>query len=144
MTRSREKPEVTAAKKDLYDDACALYERIKDEVRIPGDDGKERPYVAARFRQKVERDHAAGLIIKSVSQIINRRTTGFDRLEAAGRPDLFLEILVVNQNKPYHGLFSTTLVQIARDRLTAYLSSNPQVSDEALEAVSVALGTKQD
>jgi HKD family nuclease len=45
---------------DLYTDLNELYERAKAEVRIPDSRGGDRPYVASRFKQALERARAEG------------------------------------------------------------------------------------
>jgi hypothetical protein len=74
-------------------------------------------YAANRFRKKIEDAYVAGALVPAVADIIRNRTTGFGHLKDANRPDLTLEILVVDADKPYHRLFTRATIEIARRRI---------------------------
>ncbi len=40
--------------------------------------------------------------------------------ERAGRPDLMLETLVLDESKPYHRSFAANAAHVARDRMAEY------------------------
>lgn len=105
---------------ELYADLLALYERTKAEVRIPAQGGGDRPYVASRFKQAIDRGHREGTLIPVVARIVRAPTEGFDHLAAAGRPDLMVETTVLDKTKPYHDLFSATTKAHAQATMDAY------------------------
>lgn len=51
---------------------------------------------------------------------MKKRTIGFGHLERAARPDLMVETLVVDPDKPYHHLFAPATIDISRRRLDEY------------------------
>lgn len=104
----------------LYRDLNDLYERTKDEVRIPDGCGGDRPYVASRFKQAIERGRREGTLIPVVARIVKDPTEGLEHLANAGRPDLMVETLVLDTSKPYHHRFSGDMRSNARSNLEAY------------------------
>jgi chorismate mutase len=123
MASKRDPQAAKAAQDQLYSDAMEIYDRAREEVTIERRDGRRQRYVATRFRQQIEKGHEDDMIVPAVARIVRRRTLGFGHLEQAGRSDLMLESLVIDEEKPYHGLFSRKTVQIARDRM-AKLGAN--------------------
>jgi hypothetical protein len=109
----------------LYRDALEIYERARREVTIPRKDGSRQKYAANRYKQQVERAHAEHDLVSAIARIVNRRTQGFGHLEAANRPDLTVETLVLDPSKPYHRLFPATTVQVARERMAEYAARHP-------------------
>lgn len=108
------------AQTQLYNDLLALYERTKTEVRIPAPGGGDRPYVASRFKQAIDRGRREGTLVPVVARIVRRPTEGFEHLADAGRPDLTVEALVLDQTKPYDHLFGEETKRLARNNLDAY------------------------
>ncbi|MBA2239985.1 MAG: hypothetical protein H0W09_01875 [Solirubrobacterales bacterium] len=120
-----ESNEIAAAKAELYADAEQIYERARHEVTIERKDGSEQRYAATRFKQQIDRGRSDGTIVSTVAHIVRRRTVGFGHLEAAKRPDLMLEVLILDESKSYHRLFSPTTIEIARERMEEYRRRNP-------------------
>jgi HKD family nuclease len=104
----------------LYADLLAIYEAAKAEVTITNDDGSERPYVATRFKQAIDRGRREGTLVPVVSRIVNGPTEGFGRLAEAGRRDLMVETLVIDPNKIYHRLFIGRTKELAQANLDLY------------------------
>jgi hypothetical protein len=114
-------PEATEAALDqLYNDALRIYDRAREEVTIERKDGRRQKYAAVRFKQQIEKGHEEGMIVPAVARIVRKPTLGFGHLEDARRPDLMLETLVLDADKPYHDLFSPATVEIARNRMKEY------------------------
>ncbi|UJA20958.1 hypothetical protein HJD18_12545 [Thermoleophilia bacterium SCSIO 60948] len=117
--------EPTAALEQLYRDALEIYDRAREEVTIERKDGSTQKYAATRFKQQIDRGHADGLLVPAVAKIIRPPTLGFGHLEAARRPDLMLETLVLDETKPYHRLFSAPTLKLARVRMDDYFRRYP-------------------
>lgn len=109
-----------AENEQLYADLLAIYEVAKEEVTITANDGSERPYVATRFKQAIDRGRHEGTLVPVVSRIVNGPTEGFGRLAEAGRRDLMVETLVVDPNKVYHRLFIGKTKELAQANLDLY------------------------
>ena len=103
----------------LYRDCVDLYERSR-EVMIPRSDGTMQRYAPTRFKQQIDRAYAKDALVPAVADIVRDTTKGFGHLATAGREDLMLESLVVDETRPYHPLFSATTVASARQRLDEY------------------------
>jgi HKD family nuclease len=136
---------------ELYADLLAIYQAAKNEVTIIYDDGSERPYVASRFKQAIDRGRAEGTLVPVVSRIVNGPTEGFGRLAEAGRRDLMVETLVVDETKSYHRFFTVktqTLAQrisISTSRSTRaskanHLRPGPELRLERRRVLGVASG----
>ena len=110
----------------LYRDALEIYERARHEVTIERSDGTRQKYAATRYKQQVDKGYAGGTLVPTIASIIRRPTLGFHHLEAADRPDLMLEMLILDENKPYHRLFTPTTIQTARVRMADYSSRHPR------------------
>lgn len=108
------------ALEQLYEDALDIYERARREVTIERADGRTQKYAATRYKQAIDRGHDEGLLLTTVANILRRPTVGFGHLEAARRPDLMLETLVLDETKPYHNLFSPRTIDLARERMAEY------------------------
>ena len=104
----------------LYADLDDLYHRTKAEVRIVTKDGIERPYVAIRFKQAIDRARPAGTLVTVVAGIVKDITGGFQYLAAAGREDLMVETLVLDPTKPYHHLFPAVTKAKAKDTIEQF------------------------
>jgi len=115
----------------LYVDLVTLYERTKAEVRIAAPGGGDRPYIASRFKQAIDRGHREGTLVPVVARIVRAPTEGLEHLAEAGRPDLMVESTVLDESKPYHHLFSEKTKTHARATLSAYYRgrvSGPEAS----------------
>jgi len=110
----------------LYRDALEIYERARREVTIPWRDGRRGKYAAVRYKQQIERAHAAGQLVSAIGRLVSRPTEGFGHLEEAERPDLMVETLVIDAARPYHQLFPTATVQMARERMAQYWARHPK------------------
>jgi hypothetical protein len=108
------------ALEQLYEDALEIYERARQEVTIPRSDGTRQKYAAVRYKHQIERAYEDNELVPAIARTIKQVTVGFGHLEAAGRPDLMLETLVLDQTKPYHHLFDPKTVRIARQRMAEY------------------------
>lgn len=122
---SAKEADLDAAMKQLYADAMNIYERARREVTIPRSDGTTQRYAAVRYMQQIEKGYKDGMLVPTVAKIIRKPTTGFGHLQAADRPDLMLETLVLDASKPYHQFFTRKTVETARRRMTdnGYLPS---------------------
>lgn len=107
----------------LYADCIDLYERSR-EVMIPRNDGTMQKYAPTRFKQQIDRAYKADALVPAVASIVRDATKGFGHLADAGREDLMVETLVVDESRSYHGLFSATTVATARARLETYRAQN--------------------
>jgi hypothetical protein len=114
-----------AAIEALYADALEIYERARAEVTIERRDGRRQRYAATRYKQQIDKGYAEGILVPTIARIIRRPTLGFGHLEAADRPDLMLETLVLDAKKPYHRLFVPQTVGIARARMAAHEARHP-------------------
>jgi hypothetical protein len=113
--------EVKDAMNQLYADAIDIYESARREVMIPRRDGTEQKYAATRYKKQIEEGYEDGTLVATVARIVRKVTLGFGHLEAAGRSDLMLENLVIDESKPYHKFFSPKTIQTARARMKPYL-----------------------
>jgi hypothetical protein len=123
---SQHPEEMNAMKEQLYADAMEIYERARREVRIPRRDGSTQRYAANRYRQEIQKAYAEDQLVEAVGRIVRRRTQGFGHLEAAGRHDLMLETLVLDDRKSYHRLFPSATVQTAKTRMDEYRARHPE------------------
>jgi hypothetical protein len=115
------------ALRQLYEDALNLYERARQEVSITRKDGRRQKYAATRYKQQIEKGHAANVLVPTIARMLKKRTLGFGHLEEARRPDLMMEqALVLNTSKPYHALFPPTTLQRARERMADYFARHPR------------------
>jgi hypothetical protein len=101
----------------LYADALEIYEVARREVTIPSSDGTRQRYAATRYKQQIDKGYADGLLPTTIASIVKKRTSGFGHLEEAGRPDLMVETLMLDEAKPYHHLFSPNTIRVARARM---------------------------
>lgn len=118
--------DVGVATEQLYVDLVGLFETTRAEVKIAAAGGGERPYVATRFKQSIDRGHAEGLLVPAVARIVRSRTEGYDHLADAKRPDLMVETLVLDKSRPYHHLFTDTTKAHAQGRMEDYYADNPE------------------
>jgi hypothetical protein len=107
------------AEEALYHDLLSLYARAGAEVTYETDSGDVRPYWPKRFLQAVKRAEKNGELFEFVHRLIRQDevSRGFLILRKAGRLDLTVEALVVDERKPYHDEFDSDVVEIAKDRL---------------------------
>jgi hypothetical protein len=113
----------------LYRDALDIYERARREVTIPRKDGRRQRYAANRYKQQIDKGHADYQLVSTIGRIVSRPTQGFGHLEAAERPDLMVETLVLDASKPYHQLFPAATVQSAGERMAQYRARHPGAAD---------------
>jgi len=111
---------IAAAMEQLYADALEIYERAREEVTIERSDGRRQKYAATRYKQQIDKGRADGTLVPTIASIVKKPTLGFSHLEEAGRPDLMLETLVLDESKPYHRFFAAKTVQVARQRMDEY------------------------
>jgi hypothetical protein len=117
---NREDPSGTAdALERLYQDALEIYEAVREGVLIPRKDGSQQKYAAVRFKQQIEKSREEGTMVPTVARIVRKPTKGFERLQAAGRHDLMLENLVIDERKPYHRFFSPETIRVSAERMAA-------------------------
>lgn len=109
----------------LYADLVALYEETKATVRIAAPGGGDRPYIASRFKQSIDRGYRQGLLPPAVARIVREPTEGFNHLAEANRPDLMVETLVLDTTKPYHHLFTETTKENARATMDDFYKNHP-------------------
>jgi len=109
----------------LYADALEIYERARAEVTIPRSDGTRQRYAPVRYKQQIERAYQNNELVPAIARTVKKPTIGFGHLEAADRPDLMLETLVLDQTKPYHHLFDPKTVRIAHPRMSDYAARHP-------------------
>ena len=124
MEMEREPEKTKAALEELYADAIDIYERARQEVTIERKDGRRQKYAPIRFRRQIEAGHEGGMLVPTVARIVRKPTLGFGHLAAAERPDLMVETLVIDAEKPYHGLFSEKTVEMAAERMDEYQRGN--------------------
>ncbi len=116
-----EDPERTrVAMEQLYADALEIYERAREEVTIERKDGTRQRYAANRYKPQIEKGYNENALVPAIARIVRRRTLGFGHLENAGRPDLMVETLVLDETKPYHRFFSAKTIRQARERMQDY------------------------
>lgn len=121
QTMRQTNPEEAAkAIETLYADALNIYEVAREEVTIERKDGTRQKYAANRFKQQIDKGREAGTLVPTIARIVRKPTLGFGHLEAAERHDLMLENLVIDEDKPYHGLFSPTTIQVAKERMAKF------------------------
>jgi hypothetical protein len=111
----------------LYADSMEIYERARKEVTIPRADGRRQMYAAVRYRKQIQDGYSEGNLVEAISRVVRRRTQGYGHLEAAERPDLMVETLVLDENKPYHHLFPTATVAAAQARMDEYRTRHPEL-----------------
>ncbi len=113
--------ELNQAMELLYVDAMEIYERARREVTIPRSDGRYQKYAAVRYKQQIQAvEDNKPLLVTVIANIIKKRTSGFDHLAAANRPDLMVENLVLDETKPYHRFFTSTTIEVARRRMAEF------------------------
>lgn len=126
LMAAQQDPDATGAAIELlYADLSDIYERAREEVTIPRADGRRQKYAAIRYKQQIDRGYVANELVPTAARIVRRRTTGYGHLEDARRPDLMVESLILDAAKPYHGFFSPTTVETARQRMAAYYERFP-------------------
>ena len=135
MGRSDEQRETVDPLQALYDDCVNLYRRTAAEVTYVWPSGKVGPYWARRFQQKIKRDHedtTPSRIVESVSEMVSKPAPqGFGIIEEAGRLDLSLELLVLDEGKSYHHLFGPEVITAAAERMEVYAARQPEVRAQA-------------
>jgi hypothetical protein len=80
------------------------------------------PTSRPRFKQAIDRGRREGTLVPVVGRIVRGPTEGFGRLAEAGRRDLMVETLVLDESKPYHRFFTAKSKELARANLDLYES----------------------
>lgn len=110
----------------LFDDLLDLYYRSGQEVTYVLPSGRVGPYWPRRYHQMIKRYHFEAhpsRIVEATEKMVNKPSTiGFGIIEDADRLDLSVEVLVVDEDRPYHHLFSAEAVEAAHSRIEAYLA----------------------
>jgi HKD family nuclease len=126
--RAADKVQLIADLQDIYDDTVA--------ADLPRADGERyyptRLLVAINAARAGDRDP-----VKVVSDTIRRHTDGLDILLDAGRVDLTLEWLLVDDTKPYHGLFVHRSVERARMRIEEFRQAGHEIPEQAGRTTAV-------
>jgi hypothetical protein len=106
----------------LTEDLFGIYTAAGREVTYTTGRGEVRPYWANRYRQAVQRAVAAGDVVDFVERLVLQEepSRGFGYLAQAGRLDLAVEALVVDEHKSYHRVFSANATAASRRRLADY------------------------
>ena len=116
--RSLDKAKLVNDLQQIYDDTVA--------ADLPRADGERyyptRLLVAIYAARDGNREP-----VKVVSDTIRRHTDGLDILLEAGRVDLTLEWLVLDESKPYHDLFSRASVKLASDRIEEFRRAGHEI-----------------
>jgi hypothetical protein len=110
----------------LYRDAVDIYERARREVTIPRKDGSHQKYAANRYKKQIDTAYADHQLVSAIGRLVSRPTQGFGHLENAGRDDLMVEALVLDESKPYHQLFPAMTVRQAQERMDQYHAHHPK------------------
>lgn len=108
-----------AEQAQLYKDLLSIYARAGAEVTYETDRGETRPYWAKRYLQAVKRAKRNDEVLEFVHRLVRQEevSRGFLILKKAGRLDLTVEALVVDETRPYHAEFDINVVQTAKQRL---------------------------
>ena len=64
------------------------------------------------------------MLVTVIANIIKKRTSGFDHLAEANRPDLMVENLVLDKTKPYHRFFTQNTRNVAQQRMSEFYGRN--------------------
>jgi hypothetical protein len=126
---------VEALRSDLFN----IYETAGREVTYVTPRGERKPYWANRFRQALQRAVNASEVVEFVETLMLRSepSRGFFYLKDAGRLDVAVEALVVDQTKAYHSLFSHEAVWAARDRLAEHTGQSTSPPPPPASTVTV-------
>jgi hypothetical protein len=111
----------TMDKKALLDDLWDIHDRTVAE-RLPKRDGGA--YNPSGLRLELEGHRGVSDPVLIVGRLCRRQTDGFDTILAADRPDLTVEALVVDPDKPYHSLFPAEIRDLSRERLNQFPAWN--------------------
>lgn len=107
------------AQEALYNDLLSIYARAGAEVSYETDAGDEKAYWPKRFLQAVKRAKKNDELFEFVERLVQASdpSRGFFILKKAGRLDLSVEALVINEEKPYWGEIEYPAVEASRRRL---------------------------
>jgi hypothetical protein len=103
----------------LEEDLLAIYTIAGREVTYVAKNGERKAYWPHRYLQAVRRAIDKNEVLEFVETLVTREaaTRGFGYLEDAGRQDLTVEAIVVDESKPYHHLFSPEAIAASAARL---------------------------
>lgn len=124
----------------LIEALFAIYTRAGAEVTYTTDSGDVRPYWANRYRQALQRAVDGDEVVAFVKRLVMQAepSRGFLYLKEAGRLDLSVEALVVEQ---FPDMFDGSLVRFASKRL---IEHGYQPSKPKAPAGEVALSTEDE
>jgi hypothetical protein len=107
------------AEEALYNDLLSIYARAGAEVSYETDTGDEKAYWPKRFLQAVKRAKKNGELFPFVERLVqaSEPSRGFFILKKAGRLDLTVEALVIDEEKPYKDRVDFATLEAARYRL---------------------------
>jgi hypothetical protein len=107
------------AEQALYSDLLSIYARSGAEVTYETDDGSVKAYWPKRFLQAVKRAAKNYELFEFVDRLLQseKPSRGFFILEKAGRLDLTVEALAIDDSKPYWADLDFDLISVARRRL---------------------------
>jgi hypothetical protein len=107
------------AEEALYNDLLSIYARAGAEVSYETDAGDEKAYWPKRFLQAVKRAKKSGELFPFVERLVqaDEPSRGFFILKKAGRLDLTVEALVIDEAKPYKDRVEFPTLEAARYRL---------------------------
>jgi hypothetical protein len=146
------------AEKALYEDLLSIYARAGAEVTYETEKGDTKAYWAKRFLQATKRAEKNGELVEFAERLVSTEepSRGFFILKKAGRLDLTVEVLVIDETRPYWGEFDHGAVEASRRRLAdhgyahAFSSPPPEESGDGTEEpvrsgeIQLAPGTSFD
>lgn len=113
----KSKPE--KERQQLLDDLYGIYdETVAKNMLTP----KGNLYRPTRFLVGINRARDGGDPVELVSKLCRRQTKGFSTILTYDEPDLTVEALIVDEQKPYHWLFTEKTKELAADRLKQFPS----------------------
>lgn len=111
-----------ADKEQLMGDLWDLYERTLAE-KLRKDDG--HIYNPSGLRLQLEGKRGPKEPVPITTSICKSGTEGFDTILKADKPELTVEFLVVDSERPYHTLFSEETRRLSAERLQRFPSWPP-------------------
>jgi HKD family nuclease len=119
----KSKPE--KERRQLLADLYEIYEAtVAKDMRTPSGN----LYRPTRFLVGINRARDGGDPFELVSRLCRRQTKGFSTILNYDEPDLTVEALVLDEQKPYHELFTKKTKELAAERLEKFPSRKGQVS----------------
>jgi HKD family nuclease len=103
-----------ADKRALLDDLWGIYNRTRD-AKIRKADGTI--YTPSGLRLELEGKRGETEPVKIACRLCRGETDGFDEMIKAGHPELTVEFLLVDADKPYHSLIPADIRAVSEERL---------------------------